>query len=96
MRAFNDRHGTRFSESDMIRFEQVNRDILDEDLSQMLRNNPPDVVYSAFDQAFHQGTIRMFQRDNQMRNVVLSDAEARDKVTRHFFNRAMREARGAS
>ena len=96
VRAFNDRHGTRFSESDMIRFEQVNRDILDEDLSQMLRNNPPDVVYSAFDQAFHQGAIRMFLRDNEMQNVMLSDPEARDKVTRHFFNRALREARGAS
>ncbi|RNF33973.1 type I restriction endonuclease subunit R [Paracoccus methylarcula] len=93
VQAFNDRHGTQFSEADMIRFEQVNRDILDEDLTEMLRNNPPDVVYSAFAQAFFQGAIRMFQRDNEMRNIVLSDPEARDKATRHFFNRALREAR---
>ena len=33
----------------------------------------------------------MFQRDNEMQNIVLTDAEAREKVTRHFFNRAMRE-----
>jgi type I restriction enzyme R subunit len=40
----------------------------------------------------------MFQKDNEMRNIVLTDAEARDKATRHFFNRALREARdsGAS
>lgn len=93
---FNDRHGTQFSESDMLRFEQVNRDILDENLSEMLRNNPPDVVYSAFAQAFFQGAIRMFQRDNEMRNIVLSDPEARDKATRHFFNRALRETKKAS
>jgi type I restriction enzyme, R subunit len=28
-----------------------------------------------------------------MRNIVLTDPEARDKATRHFFNRALREAR---
>ena len=96
VQSFNDRHGTQFSEADMIRFEQVNRDILDDNLSEMLRNNPPDVVYSAFAQAFFQGAIRMFQRDNEMRNIVLSDPEARDKATRHFFNRALREAQEAS
>jgi type I restriction enzyme, R subunit len=35
----------------------------------------------------------MFQRDNEMRNIVLTDAEARDKATRHFFVRAVREER---
>ncbi|WIJ25777.1 type I restriction endonuclease subunit R [Devosia sp. RR2S18] len=93
VKSFNDRHGTNFSEADMLRFEQVNREILDEDLTEMLRNNPPDVVYSAFSQAFFQGAIRMFQRDNEMRNVVLSDPEIRATATRHFFNRALREAR---
>lgn len=93
VKAFNDRHGTQFSEADMVRFEQVNREIMDDDLSEMLRNNPPDVVYSAFAQAFFKGAIQMFQRDNEMRNIVLSDPEARDKATRHFFNRALREAR---
>jgi len=96
VQAFNDQHGTRFSEADMIRFERVKQDILDDDLSEMLRNNPPDVVYSAFADAFFQGAIRMFRRDNEMRNIVLSDPEARDKATRHFFNRALREAREAA
>jgi type I restriction enzyme R subunit len=93
VKAFNDRHGTEFTEADMIRFEQVNREILNEDMTEMLRNNPPDVVYAAFRDAFFQGAIRMFQRDNEMRNIVLTDAEARDKATRHFFGRALREAR---
>ncbi|MES9994006.1 MAG: DEAD/DEAH box helicase family protein [Candidatus Thiodiazotropha sp.] len=93
VKAFNERHGTNFTEEDMIRFEQVNREILDDDMTEMLRNNPPDVVYAAFRDAFFQGAIRMFQRDNEMRNIVLTDAEARDKATRHFFGRALREAR---
>jgi type I restriction enzyme R subunit len=92
---FNERHGTQFTEADFLRFEQVNREILDEDMTEMLRNNPPDVVYSAFSQAFFEGAIRMFQRDNEMKNVVLSDPEVRAQAIRHFFGRALRQAREA-
>ena len=28
-----------------------------------------------------------------MKSIVLSDAEARDQATRHFFNRALRDVR---
>jgi type I restriction enzyme R subunit len=93
IKSFNDRHGTQFTEEDFLRFEKVNQEILDEDMTEMLRNNPPDVVFSAFSQAFFQGAIRMFQRDGEMRNIVLSDAQARDQAIRHFFNRALREVR---
>jgi type I restriction enzyme R subunit len=48
----------------------VNRSILgDENLKDMLKNNPPDVVYWAFSQAFFEGAIKLFQRDNQLQNV---------------------------
>jgi hypothetical protein len=39
------------------------------------------------------GAIRMFQRDAEMKNIVLADATARDHAIRHFFGRALREAR---
>ena len=93
IKAFNDRHGTAFTREDFIRFEQVNREIMDDDLTEMLRNNPPDVVFSAFSEAFFRGAIKMFQRDNEMKSIVLSYAQARDRATRHFFNRALREVR---
>ena len=54
---FNERHGTQFTEADFLRFEQVNREILDEDMTEMLRNNPPDVAFSAFEQAFFKETL---------------------------------------
>ena len=63
-------------------------------MTEMIRNNPQDVVYAAFQGAFFKGALRMFQRDNEMRNIVLTDAEAREKAARHFFNRAIREVRG--
>jgi len=93
VKAFNERHGTDFTKGDMIRFERVNRDILDDDLADMLRNNPPDVVFNAYSQAFFAGAVRMFQRDTEMRNIIMQDREAREKATRLFFGRAMREAR---
>src|SRR6202011_2726181 len=91
IRAFNDRHGTQFTKEDFLRFEQVNHEIMNEDMVEMLRNNPPDVVFSAFSQAFFKGAIRMFQRDAEMKNIVLADATARDQAIRHFFGRALRE-----
>ena len=93
IKVFNDRHGTAFTREDFLRFERVNREIMDDDLTEMLRNNPPDVVFSAFSEAFFKGAIKMFQRDNEMKSIVLSDAQARDRATRHFFNRALREVR---
>jgi type I restriction enzyme R subunit len=93
IQAFNERHGTQFTREDFIRFEQVNRTIVDDDMAQMLRNNPPDVVYAAFSQAFFKGAIDLFQRDNEMKNIVLTDAQVREQAIRHFFNRALREVR---
>ena len=91
--SFNERHGTNFTREDFLRFEQVNRDIMDENMKEMMRNNPADVVYNAFSQAFFQGMIRTFQKDNEMRNVVMTDKDAREQATRHFFKRAQRMAR---
>ena len=93
VKAFNERHGTEFSEADFIRYEPTYRATMDEDMAEMLRNNAPDVVYSAFSHAFFQGAIQTFQRDNEMRDIVLTDADARAKLIRFFFNRALREVR---
>jgi type I restriction enzyme R subunit len=90
---FNDRHGTSFSKEDFLRFEQVNREIMNDDMLEMLRNNPPDVVFSAFSNAFFRGAIRMFQRDSEMKNIILTDEKAREQAIQHFFSRALREAR---
>jgi type I restriction enzyme R subunit len=90
--SFNERHGTKFSREDFLRFERVTRDIMDEEMTEMVRNNPADVVYTAFSQAFFQGMVKMFQQDNEMRNIVMTDKDAREQATRHFFKRAQRQA----
>jgi len=92
--SFNQRHGTEFTKEDFLRFEQVNQEILcDADLKDMLKNNPPDVVFSAFSQAFFEGAIKLFQRDNQLQNIVMTDPEARNQAIKHFFSRALKEIR---
>jgi type I restriction enzyme R subunit len=91
--SFNERHGTNFSREDFLRFERVTREIMDEDMTEMVRNNPADVVYNAFSQAFFRGMVKMFQQDNEMRNIVMTDKDAREQATRHFFKRAQRQAR---
>jgi len=91
VKAFNDRHGTEFTEDDFVRYEPTYRETLDDNMTEMLKNNAPDVVYSAFSQAFFQGAIKSFQNDSNMRDIVLTDSAAREKLIRFFFNKAIRE-----
>lgn len=62
-------------------------------MTETLHDKPPDIDYAAYHHAFFQGTIRMLKRDNKIKSIVLNDADARDKATRHFFNRAYIKAR---
>src|SRR5690606_4519638 len=88
---FNERHGTNFTEDDILRMERINEELLaQDDMVQMLRNNPPDVAVDAYAEACVQALIRRFQRDREMQTILLTDPTARDLATRHFFKRAWR------
>lgn len=67
---------------------------MDEDMTEMVRKNPDDVVYTAFSKAFFQGMVKMFPQDNEMRNIVMTDKDARELATRHFFKRVQRQGWG--
>ena len=93
--SFNDRHGTNFSREDFLRVDRVNSEIMDEDMTEMVKNNPADVSFNTFAQAFFQGLVREFQRDNEFRNAVMTDKDARDQMTKFAFKRAQRMASAA-
>jgi type I restriction enzyme R subunit len=94
VKTFNEKYGTNFTKEDLQRFEQINADILGrEEMADMLRNNPPDVVQGAYNDAFFKGLIALFARDSEMQNIVLTDPDIREKTMRHFFNTAVRAAR---
>ena len=93
---FNDAHGTDFTEADFVRFEKVKAEVMDDEMRKMLRNNPPDVSRDAFVNAFYKGAIRAFQRDNEMRNIIMQDKDARDRLFGLMFGRALREAQAAA
>jgi len=97
IKAFNEKHGTQFTEADFIRYEQITQEMVNnEEMKEMLRNNPPDVVFNAFAETFFRAVIRAFQRDHEMRNIILTDPQARNQAIRHFFNRAVRLVREES
>ncbi len=89
--SFNERHGTQFSDEDILRFERVTREVMNTEMTEMVRNNPADVVYNTFSQAFFHGLVEMFRQDGEMRNIVMTDKEIRELLTRHFFMRAQRQ-----
>ena len=93
VKAFNERHGTQFTEEDFLRLEQVKRKALDEEMTAVLLNIPPDVAYPTFSRRVFEEAIKQFQRDSGLQNIILTNAEDRDRIFRHLFNRALREVR---
>ena len=90
--SFNERYGIAFSCENFLRFGRVTRDIMDDEMTKMVRNNPADVVYNVFTLAFFQSMVKMFQNDSEMLNIIMTDKDARERATRHFFMRAQRQA----
>jgi type I restriction enzyme R subunit len=93
VKSFNERHGTQFTEEDFIRLEQVKRKALDEEMTAVLRNNPPDVSRPTFVRRLLEETIKQYQRDSSLQNIIMTNAEDRDRIFNHLFSRALREVR---
>ena len=93
VKSFNERHGTDFTEEEMQRFNQVKDAILTDEMRDMIRKNGDDVVYPSFERATFQGLIKRFQRDDDMRNIVMTDTEMRKVLTRYLFSMAAKEVR---
>ncbi|MFG6554974.1 type I restriction endonuclease subunit R [Sulfitobacter sp. 1A16808] len=93
VKAFNDRHGTSFTEEDIVRHEPTYQSTMDDEMLMMLKNNAPDVVFSAFEQSFFRNLIQTGKRDKEMLDIVLTDPDMRQQLTSFFFSRALREAR---
>ena len=71
-----ERHGTNFTREDFLRFESVTAQVMGDEMIEMVPNDPDDVVYRMFSERWFQEIVRMFQRDNEMRNIVITDREA--------------------
>jgi type I restriction enzyme R subunit len=93
VKSFNERHGTQFTEEDFIRLEQVKRKALDEEMAAVLRNNPPDVSRPTLVRRLLEETIKQYQRDSSLQNIIMTNAEDRDRIFNHLFSRALREVR---
>ena len=91
VKEFNERHGTEFTEQDLIRFERVNQEILTDDLTEQLRINPPDVVYRTFSQAFLTALLETLRRQQELKGIILSDAYIRERAIEFCFKRALKQ-----
>ncbi|WP_203290778.1 type I restriction endonuclease subunit R [Maricaulis parjimensis] len=95
--AFNERHGTSFSEEDTRRFVDVTEQLLDDrNMRAMLEDNPVDVVQGAFRQRATAGVAAAFQRDGEMQSIFFSDKEIRDRVLDWMLKAALDRVRRAS
>ncbi|MBO6765036.1 MULTISPECIES: type I restriction endonuclease subunit R [Alphaproteobacteria] len=91
--AFNERYGGNFSEDDYRRFVAASEKVMEDPaMLATLRNNPPDVSRGTYERAVYPEIIRAFQRDNDMKSIILTDAEARSRVFDWLFSIALRHA----
>ena len=90
--AFNERHSTSFEREDIVRFTPVKDQTLTDEMREMIRNNPADVVRGSFSRSFMTGLIRAFQKDTEMKSAILSDSATREQFIDFFFQIARREA----
>lgn len=93
VRSFNERHGTQFTEEDFLRLEHVKRKALDDEMAAILRNNPPDISRPTFVRRLLEETIKQYQRDSSLQNIIMTSSQDRDNVFNHLFSRALREVR---
>ena len=94
--SFNERHGTDFRPEDMRRFEQDADAVADDDdMSEMLRNNPRDVVFPVFNTKVFNQLVRRLHRENKLSNIILTDPEVRERLTKYLFDRAMKKIVGS-
>ena len=70
-------------------FAQINRDVCDDTLSEILRNNAEDVGYAEFHNAF-QRAIPASALSAQPRDIVQADEALCDRVIRWLFHRNLR------
>jgi len=72
--AFNERYGGNFSEDDYRRFVAASEKVMEDPaMLATLRNNPPDVSRGTYERAVYPEIIRAFQRDNDMKSIILTD-----------------------
>ena len=63
-----------------------------ENMTEMLRNNPPDVVYAAFQDAFSRRDSHVTARQRDAEHCADGRGDAR-QTTWYFLNRALRDIR---
>ena len=79
---------------DFLRFERVNQEIMGDDMKDMIRNNPADVVYGAFSEKFHRGMIRVFQRDAEMQKYCHARPRSAKAGNATFFQAGTKNSFG--
>ena len=95
--AFNARFGGELTEADFVSLRRVGDELdADEDMSDLLRNNPPDVARGPYGEEFTRRAINAFQRNDMLQNAFLADEDLRERFISFMFGRGLRSANATS
>ncbi|WP_422001679.1 type I restriction endonuclease subunit R [Roseovarius mucosus] len=91
--SFNERHGTQFSREDFFRIRQAEDQTYDEEMEEMILRNPADVVWGTWAKTMRTNLVQGLMRDNEVRNILMTDREIMERILMHTFQRAQRRAK---
>ena len=94
--SFNERHGTSFSREDFFRIRQAEDQTYDEEMEEMILRNPADVVWGTWAKTMRTNLVQGLMRDNEVRNILMTDREIMERILMHTFQRAQRRAKEAN
>jgi len=95
--AFNEHHGTDFSEGPFLRYERCHQEVLaDPDKREMIRNNSRDVVDRQYKKWSKRAMIRMYKEDKEIQDILMQDAAVQDQIIGFFLDCAVRQVHSQS
>lgn len=75
IKAFNDKHGTNFTEADMVRFGMQGEKVADE-MSSVILNNPIDVSLDTFADKLFDRMVEHSQHERDLDSIITNDPES--------------------
>lgn len=94
--AFNERYGANIREEDLLMVHQAADKTNDAEMMELINNNPADVAEGAWNKDMRQNLIQTIVRNNELNSILLNDGDLLAKVVAYSFQRALRQAKGAS
>lgn len=84
LKEFNEKHGTEFTDEDLIRYGQQAAKVAEE-MADTIANNPEDVSFSAFSEALLDRMLELAEHEKVVDNIMTTDDASFNRMSRFLL-----------